>query len=185
MLHRVLNERVRKVSAVLGKSEGAWGGLAFSTIQDLGFNEVLDHGQIRFARESLRAVHHSPRAWAEGCFYCTPDRLGRYDQGRHLHAHLPLTCAVCGEKSPNRLLFEQSHGVNFGASSTLGVMVCSSLSLRLNHLTYAVLHGELQYEADQLALGWLIGPDGTRLAPADWPTLRTPDPRGGATQSWQ
>jgi len=85
------------------------------------------------------------------------------------------------------LLFEQSHGVNFGASSTLGVMVRSSLSLRLNHLTYAVLHGELQYEADQLALApdWLIGPDGTRLAPADWPTLRTPDPRGGATRSRQ
>lgn len=35
-------------------------------------------------------------AWAEACFYCTPDRLGRYDQDRHLHVNQALTCAVCG-----------------------------------------------------------------------------------------
>ena len=123
--------------------------------------------------------------WAEACFYCRPDLLGRYNERDHIHAHLPMTCAICQATCPNRLQFENSHGVSLGASFTLGVMVCSALSLQLNHLSYALRHGEIPSERDvhALELGWVIAPDGTQLPPAGWPLLPTPLPRGGVAQA--
>lgn len=112
----------------------------------------------------------APR-WATDCFYCQPDITGYYDEARHLHRHLPLTCRICSGASPNRGLFEQSHGVNLGASWEYGYLLCSSLSLKLNHLRYDMLHGHHPSPNDlaPLELGWLITPDGYPLAPADWP----------------
>ena len=109
--------------------------------------------------------------WATDCFYCRPDTTGYYDEARHLHSHLPLTCRVCGEVSPNRLLFEQSHGVSLGASWEYGYLLCTSLSLKLNHLGYDLLNGHLpsSHDLTPLELGWLITPDGYPLAPAGWP----------------
>jgi len=123
--------------------------------------------------------------WAETCFYCSPDALGRYNERNHFHSHLPMTCTICRASCPNRLQFENSHGVNLGASFTLGVMVCSSLSLQLNHLSYALRHGELPSVNDvgALKLHWLIAPDGTQLPPKGWPLLPTPLPRGGIAQA--
>ena len=123
--------------------------------------------------------------WAEPCFYCRPDPLGRYNEQNHFRSHLPMTCAVCLVTCPNRLQFENSHGVSLGASFELGVMVCSSLSLQLNHLSYALRHGEIPSENDAhaLQLGWLIAPDGAQLAPTGWPVLPTPHPRGAIAQA--
>ncbi len=110
-------------------------------------------------------------AWARECVYCYPDDFGVYDYDRHLRNDLPMTCAVCGASSPNRLLFEQSHGVNLGASWESGHLLCMSLSLLLNHLTYDILHGREPRAKDLYAieLGWRIAPDGAQLPPEDWP----------------
>lgn len=79
--------------------------------------------------------------WAADCFYCTPDTTGYYDLEHHQWAHLPVTCAICRQSSPNRLLFDQSHGVNLGASWESGYLLCSSLSLKLNHLRHDLRTG--------------------------------------------
>lgn len=120
--------------------------------------------------------------WARACPYCTADDLGNYDEGVHLRRHLPLTCEICGEASPNRLLFEQGHGVNLGASWGSGYLLCCSLWLRLNHLTYDLLHGRKPCERDAraLELGWLIAPDGAQLAPEGWPLAPPHDPYPGS-----
>jgi len=112
-------------------------------------------------------------AYAEGCLYCYANDDGLYpDQAFHEREHLPRTCSVCGEESPNRLLFEMNHG----GPSWIAPVKCTSLYLRLNHLTYAVLHG-LAPEARDLTvldLGWRIAPDGAQLPPADWDELHPP-----------
>ena len=109
--------------------------------------------------------------WATACFYCTPDTTGYYDLDLHQRTHLPVTCAICRQSSRNRLLFDQSHGVNLGASWQTGKLLCSSLSFKLNHLRYDLLNGHLPSTNDltPLELGWIIAPDGTSVAPADWP----------------
>lgn len=109
-------------------------------------------------------------AWAEGCRYCVPDEMGAYDEAQHLYGHLPLTCSVCGDTASNRLLFEQSHLVNLGASWGRDALVCTSLDLRLNHLRYDILHGQVPTARDltALELGWRFGPDGSALPPAGW-----------------
>lgn len=111
-------------------------------------------------------------AWATECFYCRPDKSGVYDEARHVREHLPLTCSICGETSPNRLIFEMNHEVTLGGSWGADALLCVSLSLRLNHLTYAVLNGRAPDLRDLTALdlGWRIAPDGAKLPPAGWPT---------------
>jgi hypothetical protein len=119
--------------------------------------------------------------WAVACFYCLPDDSGHYDRERHDHAHLALTCDVCGKTSPNRPLFEQSHDVNLGASWEHGWLLCTGLSLALNHLRYDLLHGDVPLDADKYALelGWLIAPDGEPIAPEGWPEAPPSDPYPG------
>ena len=109
--------------------------------------------------------------WAVECFYCTPDSTGYYDEATHLRHHLPLTCQICSAVSPNRLLFENSHGVCLGSSWGKGYLLCTSLSLQLNHLAYDLLHGTSPHASDQpaLDLGWRIAPDGAAIAPEGWP----------------
>jgi hypothetical protein len=109
-------------------------------------------------------------AWAEACRYCSPGPDGYYDEAGHLHRHLPLTCAVCGETEPNRLLFEMSHVITLGGSWGRDALVCQSLDLRLNHLTYDARLGEKPRERDMTALelGWRVDADGA-YPPAGWP----------------
>lgn len=109
-------------------------------------------------------------AWAEACFYCHPAEDGYYDEQLHLRRHLPLTCAVCGGTEPNRLLFEMNHVITLGGSWERNAVVCTSLHFRLNHLRYAVLHGEEPAERDRtpLALGWRVDADGAH-PPEGWP----------------
>lgn len=121
--------------------------------------------------------------WATDCFYCQPDSTGYYDEAGHLHRHLPLTCRICLQMSPNRLLFEQGDGVNLGASWETGYLLCSSLSLKLNHLRYDTLNGHQPDARDIVALelGWIIAPDGTPIAPTRWPLApASGELRGGA-----
>jgi hypothetical protein len=110
--------------------------------------------------------------WAAACWYCHPDELGQYDEARHLAGHLPKTCAVCGDTSPNALLFGQSHSVTLGPSWRSGWLLCTSLWLRLNHLTYALRNSETPSPRDLtvLDLGWTFAPDGERFAPEGWPS---------------
>jgi hypothetical protein len=119
--------------------------------------------------------------WAADCFYCTPDTTGYYDLARHQWAHLPMTCAICRRTSPNRLLFDQAHGVNLGASWESGYLLCSSLSLKLNHLRYDLLNGHAHDARDltPLELGWTLTPDGTPIAPAGWPAAPDTAAMGG------
>ena len=119
--------------------------------------------------------------WAADCFYCTPDTTGYYDLQHHLRTHLPVTCAICRQSSPNRLLFDQSHGVNLGASWETWKLLCSSLSLKLNHLRHDLLNGHLPSSRDltPLQLGWIFAPDGTPIAPADWPAAPESAAMGG------
>lgn len=111
-------------------------------------------------------------AWAVTCFYCTPDAQGYYDRANHDHAHRQLTCAVCHESEPNRLLFEMSHGICLGGCYQRDALVCTSLDLQLNHLSYDITHGQAPAVRDlpALELGWRFGPDGTAIAPAGWPS---------------
>lgn len=108
--------------------------------------------------------------WAKDCFYCSPGDDGYYDEARHFHDHLPLTCAVCRQTSPNRLLFEMSHCVNLGASWGQNALLCSSLSLRLNHLLYDARAGQEPAERDltALELGWRVDANGIYM-PEGWP----------------
>ncbi len=110
-------------------------------------------------------------AWAEECFYCVPDEWGRYDEARHLRQHLPVTCAVCGETMPNRLLADMNHAVNLGGSWRRDAVVCASLDLRLNHLRYDAEHGVEPDPRDLTALdlGWTITDEGEAVPPAGWP----------------
>jgi len=116
-------------------------------------------------------------SWASACFYCVPDDFGAYDEAHHYRQHLALTCAVCGEVSPNRLLFEMDHGINLGASWRIDKLLCSSLSLRLNHLTYDLRQRETPQARDLAALdlGWRLDPYGEHLAPEGWPAAPTFD----------
>lgn len=109
--------------------------------------------------------------WANECFYCSPDETGYYDEEHHKWAHLPMTCKVCHQTSPNRLLFDMTHGINLGASWEHGWMLCSSLALKLNHLRYDLLNGHDHDERDltPFELGWTIAPDGLPVAPEGWP----------------
>lgn len=112
-------------------------------------------------------------AHAAECWYCRQDDLGEWTSLEdHEHWHLPLTCRVCGGAAPNRLLFEQSHGLNRGQSWDHGYVVCSSLGLRLNHITYALRHGGPIHSMDATVfeLGFLFGPDCSPVPPAGWPT---------------
>lgn len=106
--------------------------------------------------------------WAQECFYCRPDSTGHYDQAQHLAAHLPLTCSVCRQTEPNRLLFENSHSINLGGSWGRDALVCSALDLALNHLRYDARHGATPRTNWPLELGWRIGDDAA-IPPAGWP----------------
>lgn len=106
-------------------------------------------------------------AHAEGCMYCREDQDGIWPAlAFHEREHLPIVCGVCGQISPNRLLFEMSHG----GPGWITPVMCTSLYLRLNHLTFAVLHGARPEARDLTALdrAWRIAPDGAQLPPADW-----------------
>lgn len=113
--------------------------------------------------------------WAASCRYCFPDAFGRYDEARHLANDLPMSCPVCRQTEPNRLLYEMNHGVNLGASWQHRALLCVSLSLRLNHLSSDMRTGEEPRERDltAVALGWMIGPDGAQIAPEGWPSPPT------------
>lgn len=119
--------------------------------------------------------------WAADCFYCTPDTTGYYDLEHHQWAHLPVTCAICRQSSPNRLLFDQSHGVNLGASWESGYLLCSSLSLKLNHLRHDLRTGRPHDARDltPLELGWTIAADGNHVPPAGWPAAPESAAMGG------
>lgn len=109
--------------------------------------------------------------WAKDCRSCHHDELGRYDELRHFTSHLPLTCAVCGETEPNRFLAELNHDVNLGASRQNNALLCVSLSLRLNHLSYAKRNDKEPRTDDlkALELGWTVLDDGTQVPPEGWP----------------
>lgn len=109
-------------------------------------------------------------AWAQECGYCSPGDDGYYDEDRHVGYHLPLTCAVCGQSEPNRLLFDMNHFVTLGPSWQRNALLCSSLHHRLNHLLYAARHGEEPADRDRtpLALGWRVDADGI-YPPEGWP----------------
>jgi len=107
-------------------------------------------------------------AHADGCFYCRPDDDGIYpDRERHDRDHLPITCTICGDTEPNRFRLENNHSRMLGDWRPV---TCTSLCLRLNHLTYDLLHRETPAARDWTAidLGWRIAPDGEQLPPADW-----------------
>lgn len=109
-------------------------------------------------------------SWADACPYCHPGEDGYYDEGGHLQAHLPLTCAVCGQTEPNRLLFDMNHLVTLGGSWARDAVVCVSLHLRLNHLLSDARNGTEVAERDStaLALGWRVDADGA-YPPEGWP----------------
>ena len=116
-------------------------------------------------------------AHAEGCFYCRQSTLtGEWPTLEHHEAqHLPITCVICGGTKPNRLLFDMSHGVNLGAILENNALLCTALSLQLNHLTYDIREGRepAQMDLRALELGWRIAPDGSQIPPAGWPTADT------------
>lgn len=97
----------------------------------------------------------------------------RFDCGKHLDpqeedSHLAdcwgFTCSGCGEHVHNAYLMRINHaGVRWGDGRAL----CGSIVLRLNHLTYALRHGELPRERDLtvVGMGYTIGPDGSQIAP--------------------
>ena len=110
--------------------------------------------------------------WALDCGYCQPDEFGRYSEATHQEWHLPVTCAVCGETSPSRWHANINHGVSLGASWQANALLCVSLSLRLNHLTYDKIHGREEshpMDLTALELGWRIGPSGEQIPPEGWP----------------
>lgn len=111
-------------------------------------------------------------AWAEECSYCkADDRTGEYNEALHFANHLGAKCLLCGETAPNRFVFELNHAVNIGSSLGRDAVVCVSIDLRLNHLSYALSRGERPSERDLVVLdfGWTFAPDGTAFAPVGWP----------------
>jgi hypothetical protein len=108
--------------------------------------------------------------WAEACIYCTPGEDGYYDEAGHLRRHLPLACAICGQREPNRLLFEMNHVITLGGSWERNALVCQSLHFKLNHLLYAALKGHEPQERDMTALelGWRVDKEGA-YPPEGWP----------------
>jgi hypothetical protein len=106
--------------------------------------------------------------WAADCLYCVPDQLGLYDEKTHLANHQPIRCSLCGQTSPNRLLFDNSHHENLGWSLQHGWTACTALSLICNHLTYDLLHC-IEPSPHELAIAVAVGvvftPDGYPLAP--------------------
>lgn len=117
------------------------------------------------------AILNEAPPWALECHYCHPEDFGAYDQETHQRAHLPMLCRVCGLSSPNRLLFDMSHGINLGASWEYGWMLCTSLALKINHLRAGLRTGRAPQECDRtpLELGWTFAPDGWPIAPPEWP----------------
>lgn len=112
---------------------------------------------------------------AKGCWYCHEDENGEWtSRALHERTHLPLTCAICGETEPNRLLFENSHGVTLGGSWSRRALVCVRLDLNLNHWAYAMRHGITEPVSPAgdlcLRLGWRFAPDGSAFPPAGWPS---------------
>ena len=73
-------------------------------------------------------------------------------------------CPSCGDPVSSGGLMRLNHtGADRGT--------CTSLGLRLNHLTYALRTGCALDERDLsvLALGWMLGPDGSQIPPAGRP----------------
>lgn len=70
-------------------------------------------------------------------------------------------CPSCREDVVNGWMMRLNHS---GAESG----ECTSLGLRLNHLTYDIRHGDLPAPRDMtvLDLGWRIAPDGSQIPPA-------------------
>ena len=118
-------------------------------------------------------VQEGTPAWAEECTYCVRDLFGQYDHALHMAQHLPITCAVCGETEPNRYLAELSHKISLGASWDVGALLCTSLALRLNHLSYDTLHARpySPLDASALDLGWRITLGGIQIPPDGWPPI--------------
>jgi len=110
-------------------------------------------------------------AWARECRYCRPDEFGRWDKEDHDRTHVPMTCGICGETEPNRYLFETNHGINHGQSMELCVLLCVSLGLRLNHLSYDAKYGRESDYRDMTALdlGWMVTDEGKQIPPEGWP----------------
>ncbi|MGF3055632.1 hypothetical protein [Microbacterium sp. YY-01] len=113
--------------------------------------------------------------YADDCFYCHQDANGEWTSlEHHSENHVPLTCDVCGDTDPNRLLFEMSHGITLGGSWDRGKLVCVRLDLNLNHWRYAMFHGIKEPVSPAgdlcLRLGWRFGPDGYAIAPEGWPS---------------
>jgi hypothetical protein len=111
-------------------------------------------------------------AHADGCFYCRPNDDGTYPTlAEHTAHHLTRTCEICGHSAPNSLLFEMNHYLGkVGDIRRARPLRCTALWLMLNHLTYALLHGQAPADRDMtpIELGWRIAPDGTQLPPVDW-----------------
>lgn len=112
-------------------------------------------------------------AHADGCFYCRANDDGVYPElAFHERNHLPMTCPICQETEANRLLFEMNH---FRHRGTHHPVQCTSLYLRLNHLTYALLHRQTPSDHDLrvLELGWRLAPNGEQLPPPGWDQAHT------------
>lgn len=97
-------------------------------------------------------------AWAAACVYCHRDEWGLYDRDRHQCDHLPMTCTVCEETEPNRVLFELSHGITLGGSWEIDALLCVSPGLASKHVTRAPISeklslGGISAERDGSGLG--------------------------------
>jgi len=108
---------------------------------------------------------------AAGCFYCAGGNPDIWKE--HAERHLPLTCPICGDVEPNRLLFNMSHCVTLGGSWQRNALVCVSLDLGLNHLDYAHRFGGSVHQMDVDTVrkaGWQVDPvTGIYHMPDDWP----------------
>lgn len=88
------------------------------------------------------------------------------DDNEHARDCWGGVCPACGEDVLNGFLMNLNHS---GAETG----ICTSIGLRLNHLTYAITHGEIPDYRDMtvIELGWRIGPEGTQIPPTGkpWP----------------
>lgn len=102
-----------------------------------------------------------------------PPEPRRFECGRHLYpregeAHVAEcwrhVCPGCGERVANAFLMGLNHTLLRWGD---GRAICGSIALRLNHLTYAIRNGQAPDARDLtvLDLGYLIGPDGSQIAP--------------------
>lgn len=96
-----------------------------------------------------------PEMWA-----CGVHAMHREDD-EHARDCWGSVCPACGDDVVNGWMLRLNHWGGDGG-------MCTSLSLRLNHLTFDIRHGQTPSERDLTALdsGWRIAPDGSQIPPA-------------------